>query len=99
MPFMANLSCYLLKISINGVSISIGAAVGFRLDSLLKLADTRAADNKMTLMHYLCKVWLCFDPLWLSSLWFILEIAALVLFLLSIVGFIVQYGRNFCHNC
>ncbi|KAJ6805311.1 formin-like protein 20 [Iris pallida] len=32
-----------------------GSAVGFRLDSLLKLADTRA-NNKMTLMHYLCKV-------------------------------------------
>jgi hypothetical protein len=35
----------------------IGAAVGFRLDSLLKLTDTRATNNKMTLMHYLCKVW------------------------------------------
>ena len=34
-----------------------GAAVGFRLDSLLKLTDTRATNNKMTLMHYLCKVW------------------------------------------
>ncbi|XP_045823254.1 formin-like protein 18 isoform X2 [Trifolium pratense] len=33
-----------------------GAAVGFRLDSLLKLTDTRARNNKMTLMHYLCKV-------------------------------------------
>lgn len=33
-----------------------GSAVGFRLDSLLKLADTRARNNKMTLMHYLCKV-------------------------------------------
>lgn len=33
-----------------------GAAVGFRLDSLLKLTDTRATNNKMTLMHYLCKV-------------------------------------------
>ncbi|KAJ7958495.1 Formin-like protein [Quillaja saponaria] len=32
-----------------------GSAVGFRLDSLLKLIDTRAR-NKMTLMHYLCKV-------------------------------------------
>uniref|UniRef100_A0ACD5V123 Uncharacterized protein n=1 Tax=Avena sativa TaxID=4498 RepID=A0ACD5V123_AVESA len=32
------------------------AAVGFRLDSLLKLTDTRATNNKMTLMHYLCKV-------------------------------------------
>ncbi|KAL0911468.1 hypothetical protein M5K25_019612 [Dendrobium thyrsiflorum] len=33
-----------------------GAAVGFRLDSLLKLTDTRATNNKTTLMHYLCKV-------------------------------------------
>lgn len=34
----------------------LGAAIGFRLDSLLKLTDTRAKNNKMTLMHYLCKV-------------------------------------------
>ncbi|KAM3337028.1 formin-like protein 18 [Capsicum galapagoense] len=33
-----------------------GSAVGFRLDSLLKLTETRARNNKMTLMHYLCKV-------------------------------------------
>ncbi|KFK25155.1 hypothetical protein AALP_AA8G073100 [Arabis alpina] len=33
-----------------------GAAVGFKLDSLLKLSDTRAANSKITLMHYLCKV-------------------------------------------
>ncbi|KAI3513867.1 hypothetical protein L1887_12082 [Cichorium endivia] len=33
-----------------------GAAVGFRLDSLLKLNETRARSTKMTLMHYLCKV-------------------------------------------
>nr|CAD1841301.1 unnamed protein product [Ananas comosus var. bracteatus] len=33
-----------------------GSAVGFRLDSLLKLTDTRATNNRMTLMHYLCKV-------------------------------------------
>ncbi|PNT72021.1 hypothetical protein BRADI_2g38520v3 [Brachypodium distachyon] len=33
-----------------------GSAVGFRLDSLLKLSDTRACNNKMTLMHYLSKV-------------------------------------------
>ncbi|KAJ0515243.1 putative tensin phosphatase, C2 domain, formin, FH2 domain, protein-tyrosine phosphatase [Helianthus annuus] len=33
-----------------------GSAIGFRLDSLLKLADTRARNNRMTLMHYLCKV-------------------------------------------
>uniref|UniRef100_A0A7N0ZXJ0 Formin-like protein n=1 Tax=Kalanchoe fedtschenkoi TaxID=63787 RepID=A0A7N0ZXJ0_KALFE len=33
-----------------------GSAVGFKLDSLLKLYDTRASNSKMTLMHYLCKV-------------------------------------------
>ncbi|EXB86684.1 Formin-like protein 6 [Morus notabilis] len=33
-----------------------GSAIGFRLDSLPKLTDTRARNNKMTLMHYLCKV-------------------------------------------
>ncbi|KAD2394364.1 hypothetical protein E3N88_41341 [Mikania micrantha] len=33
-----------------------GSAIGFRLDSLLKLTDTRARNNIMTLMHYLCKV-------------------------------------------
>ncbi|GKD17913.1 formin-like protein 6, partial [Tanacetum coccineum] len=35
---------------------SRGQAAGFKLDSLLKLNDTRAKSNKMTLMHYLCKV-------------------------------------------
>jgi hypothetical protein len=34
----------------------VGSAVGFRLDSLLKLSDTRARNNKTTLMHYLSKV-------------------------------------------
>ncbi|CAI9298304.1 unnamed protein product [Lactuca saligna] len=33
-----------------------GAAVGFRLGSLLKLNETCAKSSKMTLMHYLCKV-------------------------------------------
>nr|KYP55785.1 Formin-like protein 20 [Cajanus cajan] len=33
-----------------------GSAVGFKLDSLLKLTDTRASNSKMTLMHFLCKV-------------------------------------------
>ncbi|PSS08112.1 Formin-like protein [Actinidia chinensis var. chinensis] len=33
-----------------------GSAIGFRLDSILKLTETRARNNKMTLMHYLCKV-------------------------------------------
>ncbi|KAL6533841.1 hypothetical protein OROHE_013674 [Orobanche hederae] len=33
-----------------------GSAVGFRLDSLLKLSETRSRNNKLTLIHYLCKV-------------------------------------------
>ncbi|XP_058194914.1 formin-like protein 20 isoform X1 [Rhododendron vialii] len=33
-----------------------GSAIGFKMDSLLKLTDTRASNSKMTLMHYLCKV-------------------------------------------
>ncbi|KAK8993946.1 hypothetical protein V6N11_008158 [Hibiscus sabdariffa] len=33
-----------------------GSAIGFKLDSLLKLTDTRASTSKMTLMQYLCKV-------------------------------------------
>ncbi|KAJ0585766.1 putative tensin phosphatase, C2 domain, formin, FH2 domain, protein-tyrosine phosphatase [Helianthus annuus] len=33
-----------------------GSAVGFKLDSLLKLTDTRASNSRMTLMHYLCKL-------------------------------------------
>ncbi|XP_024635415.2 formin-like protein 20 isoform X3 [Medicago truncatula] len=33
-----------------------GSAVGFKLDSLSKLTETRASNSKMTLMHYLCKV-------------------------------------------
>lgn len=33
-----------------------GSAIGFRLDSLLKLTETRARNNKITLMNYLCKV-------------------------------------------
>ncbi|KAL8208763.1 hypothetical protein R6Q57_008175 [Mikania cordata] len=33
-----------------------GAAVGFKLDSILKLNETRARNNKTTLLHYLCKV-------------------------------------------
>lgn len=40
--------------------IFTGSAVGFKLDSLLKLADTRASTSKMTLMHYLCKVCILF---------------------------------------
>ncbi|ESQ42574.1 hypothetical protein EUTSA_v10012463mg [Eutrema salsugineum] len=33
-----------------------GAAVGFKLDSLPKLSETRARNNRTTLMHYLCKI-------------------------------------------
>ncbi|KAI3953816.1 hypothetical protein MKW98_017640 [Papaver atlanticum] len=35
---------------------SRGLALGFKLDSLLKLGETRAYTSKMSLMHYLCKV-------------------------------------------
>ncbi|KAI3884364.1 hypothetical protein MKX03_006842 [Papaver bracteatum] len=35
---------------------SRGSALGFKLDSLLKLGETRAYTSKMSLMHYLCKV-------------------------------------------
>jgi hypothetical protein len=34
-----------------------GQAVGFRLDSLLKLIETRSTNSRTTLMHFLCKVW------------------------------------------
>lgn len=47
------LQCYFALISLLHIA---GSAVGFKLDSLLKLSDTRARNNKMTLMHYLCKV-------------------------------------------
>ncbi|XP_060210118.1 formin-like protein 18 isoform X1 [Lycium barbarum] len=33
-----------------------GSAAGFKLDSLLKLTDTRSWNKNMTLMHYLCKI-------------------------------------------
>ncbi|KAL7605975.1 hypothetical protein Lser_V15G18424 [Lactuca serriola] len=33
-----------------------GDAVGFKLDSFLKLSDTISSNNKITLMHYICKV-------------------------------------------
>ncbi|KAI5435939.1 formin-like protein 14 [Lathyrus oleraceus] len=33
-----------------------GSAVGFKLDSLLKLSDTCARNKKMTLVHYVCKL-------------------------------------------
>ncbi|ESQ40712.1 hypothetical protein EUTSA_v100160940mg, partial [Eutrema salsugineum] len=33
-----------------------GSAVGFKLESLLKLSDTYDPNSKMTLLHYLCKV-------------------------------------------
>jgi len=48
--------CNQASSQLRGYILLTGAAVGFRLDSLLKLTDTRATNNKMTLMHYLCKV-------------------------------------------
>ncbi|KAF7138208.1 hypothetical protein RHSIM_Rhsim07G0158300 [Rhododendron simsii] len=39
-----------------GNALNQGTTQGFKLDSLLKLSDTRARSNKMTLMHYLCKI-------------------------------------------
>ncbi|KAF5807257.1 putative formin, FH2 domain-containing protein [Helianthus annuus] len=33
-----------------------GAAIGFKLDSLMKLTDIRASDSGLTFMHYLCKL-------------------------------------------
>ncbi|PWA76983.1 hypothetical protein CTI12_AA228360 [Artemisia annua] len=33
-----------------------GDAIGFRLESLLKLTDIRSDNNRTSLMHYLCKV-------------------------------------------
>ncbi|KHG17061.1 Formin-like protein 13 [Gossypium arboreum] len=41
---------------VNSTAEEASSAIGFKLDSLLKLTDTRARNNKMTLMHYLCKV-------------------------------------------
>ncbi|GFP79897.1 formin-like protein 20 [Phtheirospermum japonicum] len=39
-----------------------GSAARFRMGSLLELTDSPAADKKMTLMHYLCKVLACKSP-------------------------------------
>ncbi|KAJ0618379.1 putative formin, FH2 domain-containing protein [Helianthus annuus] len=47
-------NCESLCLSLEELEVS--SAVGFKLDSLLKLTDTRASNSKMTLMHYLCKV-------------------------------------------
>ncbi|XLR53410.1 hypothetical protein S83_004082, partial [Arachis hypogaea] len=33
-----------------------GLSVGFKFDSLFKLPDIHARNNKMTLMHHLCKI-------------------------------------------
>ncbi|CAK7338215.1 unnamed protein product [Dovyalis caffra] len=57
--YMELLGFLILRPDIHFVALfylSAGSAIGFRLDSLLKLTDTRARNNKMTLMHYLCKV-------------------------------------------
>ncbi|CAK9148028.1 unnamed protein product [Ilex paraguariensis] len=45
----------LIKFYLSGAGKLKGSAIGFKLDSLLKLTDTRASNSKMTLMHYLCK--------------------------------------------
>lgn len=50
---------YFFLAALQFVLFIVGSAVGFRLDSLLKLSDTRARNNKMTLMHYLSKVYIC----------------------------------------
>ncbi|KAJ0614844.1 putative formin, FH2 domain-containing protein [Helianthus annuus] len=47
-------NCESLCLSLEELEVS--SAVGFKLDSLLKLTDTRASNSKMTLMHYLCKI-------------------------------------------
>lgn len=47
-----------------------GGAKAFKLDSLSKLGDVRAVNNKMTLMHYLGKVCREFLPMSLTSGWF-----------------------------
>lgn len=45
-----------LDVVFQGAWNCTGSAVGFKLDSLLKLSDTRASNSRMTLMNYLCKV-------------------------------------------
>ena len=40
--------------------IFLGGVVEFRLETILKLTDTRARNSRMTLMHYLCKVLISF---------------------------------------
>ncbi|KAF5789144.1 putative dynamin central domain, formin, FH2 domain-containing protein [Helianthus annuus] len=67
LQFNAQVSC--LRKSLNIVNSAVeqlgnalnqgtarGSAIGFRLDSLPKLADTLARNNRMTLMHYISKV-------------------------------------------
>lgn len=54
--YMFCLNTYLNWFDNTLVLLSAGAAVGFKLDSLSKLSDIHAANRKMTLMHYLCKV-------------------------------------------
>lgn len=51
-------------------NLFLGSAIGFRLDSLLKLTETRARDKKLTLMHYLCKVHVAIYSLLFSILCF-----------------------------
>ncbi|GKC21281.1 formin-like protein 13 isoform X1, partial [Tanacetum coccineum] len=57
MQFNAKVSDLTKNLNIvNSVVEQACSAVGFRLDSLLKLTEIRGKNNRMTLMHYLCKV-------------------------------------------
>ncbi|KAJ0578130.1 putative formin, FH2 domain-containing protein [Helianthus annuus] len=47
---------FIKRILYLGSTLNQGTSrVGFKLDSLLKLSETRASNSNMTLMHYLCK--------------------------------------------
>ncbi|MFS7939716.1 putative formin, FH2 domain-containing protein [Helianthus anomalus] len=47
---------FIKRILYLGKTLNQGTSrVGFKLDSLLKLSETRASNSNMTLMHYLCK--------------------------------------------
>ncbi|KAI7997221.1 Formin-like protein 14 [Camellia lanceoleosa] len=48
----ANLCQVMPRILTIGNALNQGSAIGFKLNSLLKLSDTRARNNKMTLMHW-----------------------------------------------
>ena len=53
----SKLRVFAFKITFSsGQGAARGSAVGFKLDSLLKLSDTCARNDKMTLVHYVCKL-------------------------------------------